>query len=297
MLAPIPQQEPQQQTAVQPPATPPPQAQPPKQPEKPAKPEYVDAQIKTWETMSKRPLAKKYGMDAIFQQKIADRRTRLQGWADMVNQGLPIEKINADDRAALVQYMKSQGLHPETQRLRPEYVSGLNVLHVSLFGTNPYRSGKADTTQAIANQGLVDYLDLLDSESSKFKLALLPELYHAEEHPPGTFGNAFTLWKVKAMGLTDREKQFIIQLNRARGAINSLRTVTGLPRATQQLMLNYQLELPNVVFDDTKSAQIKLLTIQREIEAALKKASPSAEQMPVTTEEPPPPPEGFEIDK
>lgn len=286
-------------------ATPPPALgqQPAQQPSKvdanakpAANPEYTDAQIKAWELIAKDPDAKQTGYDEVFKQKIADRRARLAQWSDMVKEGYPVEKITAKDRASLVQYMKQQGLHPEFQRLKPEYVSGLNVLHTNMFGSAPYRTegGKGAEGLPTASKGLIDYVYVLDSEISKWKIAAVPELIRPDDHP-GMVSTLFSKAKFASIGFTDDEKHFIIMLNRAIGSINALRTVTGLPRATQQLMDRYILELPNVIMDDSKTATIKLLTIQREIEAALKKSSssspmtPSPEQQRFEAQQPPPP--------
>jgi len=141
-------------------------------------------------------------------------------------------------------------------RLKAEYKAGLNVLHASLYGSDGVK-------------GLKDYIYVLDDPTSRMKLAALGgDFLHPTEGGEGMIKGMKKLLESKL--LTQDERMYIQQMNRAIGAINALRTVTGLPRATQQLMDRYILELPNAMLDaNSKEALNKLVLIQREINAAL----------------------------
>jgi hypothetical protein len=89
--------------------------------------------------------------------------------------------------------------------------------------------------------------------------------------------NQWTISKLAQAGMyqymTPQEKQYVYQLNRAVSAINALRSITGLPRSTQQLMDRYVLELPNpITTPSSKDARNQLQLIEREIQAAMEGA-------------------------
>lgn len=235
-----------------------------------------------------RPLAKKYGMDVVFQQRIADRRSKMEGYYQGVTKGYSLKEIPKEDRGFVQGMMKERGLDPDMQRLKPEYVAGLRVLHVSLIG-DPNQKTK----------GLYDYLYVLDNPNSRMKIAMAPELLNPPEKP-GMVGNLFAM--AKSTMLNDDEKHFIRQMARSISAINSLRTVTGLPRATQQLMQRYVAELPNVIMDSSaEQGYERLALIHREITAALKQGgTEDISHMPPPPggdQGAPPPPEGFKPDQ
>lgn len=268
--------DPQEQVAT--PAPMPPQAQPQAQPQpsaslqgplgmmtprpqpmpqaKPAKPEYTDPVIELWRSTAKKPMARQMGLQAVFDQKIKSRQSRMEGWLERVQQGYPLEKIPAKDRGYVETMIHDRGITPETFNLKPEYVAGLRILHNSLVG---------DTN----TPGLLQSLKVLDSKSSRLKIAMVPELMQAHNDPAGMISQLFTMYK--SSFLNADEKMFIKQMARALSAINSLRSVTGLPRSTQQLMHQYMLELPNVVMDSSaEEGYQRLQLIHREIASALR---------------------------
>lgn len=141
-----------------------------------------------------------------------------------------------------------------TGELKPEMQAGLRVLHTSLFGSP-------------SMPGLESTVGVLDSEISAAKLIFAGV---------GTNPNP-NEWKVSKLVergfykmMTPAEKNYVYQLNRAVSAINGLRSITGLPRSTQQLMDRYVLELPNPkTTPSSKDARYQLQLIEREIQAAM----------------------------
>ncbi len=139
-------------------------------------------------------------------------------------------------------------------QLKPEMEAGLRVLHVSLFGT-PSVPGLAST------------VDVLDSKASR---ALLISAGVGTTPDP----SQWTITKLAHAGvysmMSDKERKYVYQLNRAISAINALRSITGLPRSTQQLMDQYIRELPNPISTpSSKDALNQLNLIEREIKAAM----------------------------
>jgi len=143
-------------------------------------------------------------------------------------------------------------------KLKPEMEAGLRVLHVSLFGTSSV-------------PGLDSTVGVLDSKLSRSKL--IAAGVGSNPNP-----DQWTLTKLAHAGfyssMSQEEKAYVYQLNRAISAINALRSITGLPRSTQQLMDRYAQELPNpIVTPSSKDAKDQLKLIEREIAAALDDAT------------------------
>jgi hypothetical protein len=139
-------------------------------------------------------------------------------------------------------------------QLKPEMEAGLRVLHVSLFGTPSV-------------PGLASAVDVLDSKASR---ALLISAGVGTTPDP----SQWTITKLAHAGvysmMSAKERNYVYQLNRAISAINALRSITGLPRSTQQLMDQYIRELPNpITTPSSKDALNQLTLIEREIRAAM----------------------------
>jgi len=139
-------------------------------------------------------------------------------------------------------------------QLKPEMEAGLRVLHVSLFGTSSV-------------PGLASTVDVLDSKASR---ALLISAGVGTTPDP----SQWTITKLAHAGvysmMSAKERNYVYQLNRAISAINALRSITGLPRSTQQLMDQYIRELPNpITTPSSKDARNQLTLIEREIKAAM----------------------------
>ncbi|MBO0887493.1 hypothetical protein J2P12_00170, partial [Candidatus Bathyarchaeota archaeon] len=142
--------------------------------------------------------------------------------------------------------------------LKEEMQAGLRVLHVSLFGSG-------------STPGLDSTVKVLDSDASRFKMVMAGVGTNPDPNQ----------WKIRKLVeagfykfMTPDEKNYVYQLNRAVSAINALRSITGLPRSTQQLMDRYVLELPNpITTPSSKDARNQLQLIEREIQAAMETAA------------------------
>lgn len=142
-------------------------------------------------------------------------------------------------------------------KMKAETQSGLRVLHVAMFGAKDAK-------------GMVDTLGIFDDPVERTKLALSPELIHAND-APSMLRALKTMLSSNLVGANGRE--WVRQENRLIGAINALRGINGLPRSTQQLMDRYIMELPNPAVDKSSAeAMDKLLLVQREINAAMDEA-------------------------
>jgi len=140
--------------------------------------------------------------------------------------------------------------------------TGLKVLEVSLFGDK--------TSQNPDEQrGLIDTLGVLDSTISRIKI--MPYI----SDPTGHFAVTNAVLAMASGALSKDEFDYITQMNRAIGAINALRSVTGLPRSTQQLMERYVRELADPIsVSSAERGRSRLAAIQREINAAMKTLGP-----------------------
>lgn len=171
-----------------------------------------------------------------------------------------LKDFSTKERGAIATYMREHKMKPGAGKLNAVQEAGLNVLHVSLFGdptaTNPQEK-----------RGLKDAVGVLDSTKSR-KLLIMAG---AGQAPPGAGQWAITKLYHSAFYdmMTAPEKEYVYQLNRAVTAINALRTVTGLPRSTQQLMDRYVMELADpATTPSSKDAMTKISLIEREIKAA-----------------------------
>lgn len=252
--------------------------------------DYTDSQIQAWGMMAARPVAKKYGMDKILQQKISERREQLAFWATQLQKGLPLKEVPPKMKTSLSGYMAKKGIELDPNQIPAIYMAGVRALDVSLFGASDFhKDGKLVEGAHFNQSGLQDYLFVLDNPVSRWKLRAVPELLYPSQTEPTTLGQLGSGYKIDMLGLSRDEKRLIIQLVRAKAAINALRPLLGLPRATQQLSAQYGLELPNPVMDDSASGMEKLLAIQREVQAAIQSKN-QTNQLNVGE---PPPPEGF----
>jgi hypothetical protein len=178
---------------------------------------------------------------------------------DIESGAMTLKDLSTKDRSAVATYMRNHKMAAGGGKLKPDQEAGLRVLHVSLFG-DPTAS---DPTE---RKGLKDVVGVLDSWKSR-KLLILAG---AGQSPDPT---RWTVTKMLHSGYYDamspQEKEYTYQLNRAVTAINALRTITGLPRSTQQLMDRYVMELadPNTT-PSSKDAMTKIHLIEREIKAA-----------------------------
>lgn len=183
-----------------------------------------------------------------FQQKQQQRTfTHQYGMEDVRQKNrIAMENMRFAERKAIL------------DRNQPKINQGLNALYTSLHG------GMANGQMV---PGLDSVVNVLDSDASRAKLAAV----RAGEPPDpnmGIMGREATVFAYKA--LSNDERQFAYQLNRAFSAIQSIRAVTGLPRATDRLMASYANELPNPTSTpNARDAMTKIKLIDREIRAAL----------------------------
>jgi len=135
---------------------------------------------------------------------------------------------------------------------------GLKVLQASLFGGGGI-------------PGLDSTMDVLDNKMSRLKL-----IGAGVGKSPGT--NEWMTTRLFHAGafqsMNKEEREYGRQFARAVSAIQGLRTITGLPRSTQQLMQQYIMELPDpVTTQSAADGHAKLQLVEREIRAALSKES------------------------
>lgn len=196
-----------------------------------------------------------------IQERLTENRERLRDRALDRAARREISAQNAELRREMIDINRQRveqgsGKAGGAAKLSPQLKSGLDVLHVSLFG-DP--QGKT--------RGLRDTLDIFDSQVSRAKLATMPTLLSPPESPSAV-GNLMR--SAQSSFLTPAEREFVRQHARAVSAIQALRSVTGLPRSTQQLMQRYVAELPNPSIDKSKEeAMERLALIEREINAAV----------------------------
>ena len=153
-----------------------------------------------------------------------------------------------------------------------EMVAGLNTLHVSLFG------GMDGQGKAI--EGLANTVNVLDDKRRRW-LHLVPAWTFMQSNMSPSYWSRLTPETLnsylKAAGrsmLTDREAQYVFQMNRAITAIQALRPWLGNPRSSEQLILRFMAELPDPsTTQDSKDARYKMTLIEREIRAAIEGAN------------------------
>jgi hypothetical protein len=200
----------------------------------------------------------------------------------------PMHNLTPMQRVSVEVIAKMRGEHlpkvPEpggpkqAQQRATEIAQGLDVLHTSLFG-NPALGAEG--------KGLQDYMSVLDEGPlQRGKLsALLSAMGFKHDNSyfsrlmPGFVEDIIAM----SIGstLTDDERSYIFQMQRAVGAIQALREVTGLPRSTQALMNQYVNELPEPrLANSSKAGMEKLGLIEREIKTALARSGLSVTTAP-----------------
>jgi hypothetical protein len=201
------------------------------------------------------PGRKEAGAAGVDERSITDKASDVEsGFASL-------KDFPTKERGAIATYMREHKMQPGGKKtLTPQQDAGLRVLHVALWGDDK-------------TPGLDSTVGVLDSSFSRKKM--IAAGVGSTPNP-----NQWITTKLFHSGMYDtmskEEKAFVYQLNRSISAINALRTITGLPRSTQQLMERYAMELPNpVVTPSSADARNQLKLVEREIRAAMAGGTPS----------------------
>jgi hypothetical protein len=144
-------------------------------------------------------------------------------------------------------------------QLKPEMEAGLRVLQGALYG-DPL------STDPDMKKGLVDTVGVLDSWTSRKKLVIAGV---GKSPNPSSWITTDLMSSGLYDTLSKAEQEYVFQLNRAIGDINSLRSITGLPRSTQALMDRYAMELPDPrTTSSSMAAKYKIGLIKRQLDFA-----------------------------
>jgi len=154
------------------------------------------------------------------------------------------------------------GSKGQPKTLSAEDQASLRVLKTSMFG-DPTQ------TEPDLKEGLMGTLKVLDDSKQRY---LLSKLLNATEEKPDTWFHSerVMFW---ASQLSPESWRFYRQLNRVRGTIGGLRSITGKMRPTEAFMQRQLRELPDpTTTTNSADGTQRLKMISQEIDQAMKRA-------------------------